>query len=114
MSHVTCPKCGSEEHITGYGLAMGQMGAYTVCEGCDLLLEFMPDFEGVPEDRVAAIQAEVDKWRKEVWGSSDRQLPACTCGPGGGEHEDTCAYLVEIRRRATVRIGPYQGAARRG
>lgn len=70
MSHVTCPKCGSTNHMTGYGLAFGPMGSYTVCEDCDVLLEFCPDLQGVPEDRVPIIQAEVAKWRKEVWGST--------------------------------------------
>ena len=41
MSHVTCPKCGSNDHMTGYGLAAGPMGAYTFCQGCDELIEFI-------------------------------------------------------------------------
>lgn len=75
MSHVTCPKCGSQEHITGYGMAFGPMGSYTVCEGCDALIEFSPDLQGVPEDRVPIIQAEVAKWRKEVWGDTQASEP---------------------------------------
>lgn len=71
MSHITCPKCGSREHITGYGLAVGPMGSYTICEGCDVLLEFCADLEGVPEDRAKEIQANVAAWRKEVWGDTD-------------------------------------------
>lgn len=68
MSHVTCPKCGSNDHTSGYGLAAGPMGFYTFCNGCDVLLEFCPDLEGVPEDRAQKLLAGVEEWRKEVWG----------------------------------------------
>ena len=68
MSHLTCPKCGSKEHSTGYGLAAGPMGAYTFCDGCDVLLEFTPDLEGLDDERAARIQARVDAALKEVWG----------------------------------------------
>ena len=50
MSHLMCPKCNSNEHTSGYGLACGPMGAYTFCDGCDALLAFAPDLDGVPED----------------------------------------------------------------
>ena len=51
MSHITCKKCGSNDHLTGYGFAAGGMGAYTLCNGCDEVLEFFPDPEcAQPED----------------------------------------------------------------
>jgi len=70
MSHVTCPKCGSNEHTAGYGLAAGPMGSYTFCDGCDSMLEFSPDLEGMPPERAEKILADVAKWRKEFWGES--------------------------------------------
>jgi hypothetical protein len=70
VSHVICPKCGSNDHTTGYGLAYGPMASYTVCDGCDTLLEFMPDLEGLPDEAMQRIQAEVAKWRQEVWGEA--------------------------------------------
>jgi hypothetical protein len=69
MSHLTCPKCGSTEHTQGYGLAAGPMGAYTFCDGCDTMLEFCPDLEGLPEDLAKSILLEVARWHTEVWGS---------------------------------------------
>lgn len=69
MTHVTCPKCNSNDHTSGYGLAAGPMAAYTFCNGCGILLEFAPDLEGLPEDAVKRIKADVEHWRKEVWGA---------------------------------------------
>lgn len=66
MSHVICHKCGSNDHIQGYGLAVGPMGAYTYCDNCDELLEFSPDLEGVSEDQAKEIQRKTDEWRKSV------------------------------------------------
>lgn len=43
MSHITYPKCGSNEHYCGYGLAAGGVGSYTICLGCDALLDSSPD-----------------------------------------------------------------------
>ena len=63
MSHITCHKCGSNEHMTGYGLAYGPIGSYTACE-CGELLEFMADLEGLDDDEARTIQANVDDWRK--------------------------------------------------
>jgi hypothetical protein len=68
VSHVTCPKCGSNEHITGYGLACGPMGAYTICEGCDALLEFAPDLEGLDDETAKRITANTERVLAEVWG----------------------------------------------
>jgi hypothetical protein len=70
MSHITCPKCGSNEHTSGYGLAAGPMGAYTFCNGCETLLEFFPDLEGAPPEQIQKIRANINQWRKEVWGDS--------------------------------------------
>lgn len=33
-----CPKCGSTEQDTGYGLAGGGCGSYGYCGGCGLFL----------------------------------------------------------------------------
>jgi len=57
MSHITCPKCGSNEHISGYGFGVGPLGSYTVCEGCDEVLEFEPDVEGLDEERANRLRA---------------------------------------------------------
>ena len=65
MSHITCHKCGGNEHYMGYGLAAGPMGSYTFCE-CGELLEFSPDLEGVPQERAAEIQRDVQKWRDSL------------------------------------------------
>lgn len=65
MSHITCPKCGSTEHTVGYGLAAGPMGTYTFCDGCDALIEFWPDLEGLNEADVERIQAITEEWRKQ-------------------------------------------------
>lgn len=73
MSHITCPKCHSQEHMTGYGLACGPVGSYTVCE-CGLMLEFSPDLQGVPEDRALEILANVAAWRKETWGDTAPEI----------------------------------------
>ena len=73
MSHITCPSCGSNDHLVGYGLAFGPMGGYTVCEGCGELLEFAPDYAGLPDEEVARIRAFVADWRAKVWGAADQQ-----------------------------------------
>lgn len=65
MSHITCHECGGNDHTTGYGLGVGPMGAYTICD-CGVLLEFSPDVEGLADDEIARITANVDKWRAEV------------------------------------------------
>ena len=56
MSHIKCKKCGSREHYTGYGLAYGGCGAYTVCE-CGELLEFQQDSEDAAETEQSEEQA---------------------------------------------------------
>lgn len=70
MSPIICPKCGCNEHLSGYGLAVGPMGAYTLCGGCRTLLEFTPDLDDLPDDAAKRILAGVEKWRMEVWGST--------------------------------------------
>ena len=47
MSHIICPKCGSQEHYSGYGFAAGGLGGYTICE-CGEILEFHQDQESMP------------------------------------------------------------------
>ena len=73
MSHLTCPKCGSTDHTSGYGLACSPMGAYTICNGCDAGLEYCPDLEGVPKEQAEAILTSVAAWRKEFWGATNAQ-----------------------------------------
>ena len=68
MSHITCPKCGSNEHISGYGFAAGPLGGYTFCEGCDAILELMPDLDGLDDDRAAEIQASANEALHKTWG----------------------------------------------
>ena len=70
MSHVICPKCGSNEHTSGYGLACGPMGMYTICNGCDALLEFCPDLEGLDDEHAARIVASTEKALAETWGAA--------------------------------------------
>ena len=43
MSHIKCPECGSLDHYVGYGLALGGIGSYTLCLGCDAILESSQD-----------------------------------------------------------------------
>jgi hypothetical protein len=43
MSHMICSKCGSNDHYHGYGFAAGGLGTYTLCLGCDEVLERTPD-----------------------------------------------------------------------
>jgi hypothetical protein len=77
VSHVTCPKCGSNDHITGYGLACGPMGAYTLCEGCDAVLELFPDYEGLSEEHEKRVRDEVEKYLRDLWGDKyDSQFAA--------------------------------------
>lgn len=73
MSHITCPKCGGTEHMTGYGYAAGILGGYTFCESedCGALLELWPDLEGLTEERAKELLAEVAKWRESVWGTAN-------------------------------------------
>ncbi len=68
MSHVTCPKCGSNEHTSGYGLAAGPMGAYTFCNGCDELIEFQPDVEGLSEEEAETQRQRARDHLNKVWG----------------------------------------------
>ena len=76
MSHVTCPKCGSNDHISGYGLACGPMGSYTICNSCDALLEFCPDLEGLDDERATRIQESAKKALAETWGTdNEKQHP---------------------------------------
>lgn len=75
MSHVTCPKCGSAEHFQGYGLAMGYMGAYTVCEGCDALLEGFADVEGLDDDLAKKQIAHVAGLLEQTWGPGSANNP---------------------------------------
>ena len=49
-----CPKCGSRQTYSGYGFAAGPLGAYTLCENCDHVLELSPDVEGMTDEQAAA------------------------------------------------------------
>lgn len=68
MSHLTCPKCGSNEHTCGYGLAAGPMGSYCFCDGCDVLLEFTPDLQGLDVETANRIIDGYNEKMREVWG----------------------------------------------
>lgn len=63
--HITCHECGSNEHMSGYGLAAGPMGMYTICD-CGELLEFTPDLEGIPDDHAERLKKQTDEWRSTV------------------------------------------------
>ncbi len=54
MSHLTCAKCGGNEHYQGYGLAAGPLGSYTICE-CGALLEFRPDTDGLSDEEAKRV-----------------------------------------------------------
>lgn len=69
MSHVTCYKCGGNEHTAGFGFAAGPLGSYTICE-CGALLEFVPDLDGLDEQTVAKIQTEVADWLATLRGTT--------------------------------------------
>lgn len=72
MTHLVCPKCGSNEHTAGYGLAAGPMGSYTFCDGCDILLEASPDLQGMEDEKedCKKIVENLQKHMKFVWGDS--------------------------------------------
>lgn len=70
MTHLVCPKCGSKDHTSGYGLAAGPMGGYTFCDGCDELLEFSPDLEGLDLETANKIIEGYNKKMEEVWGTN--------------------------------------------
>lgn len=76
MSHLTCPKCGSNNHTCGYGLAAGPMGSYCFCDGCDELLEFSPDLQGLELEEANRIITKYNAKMREVWGDKhkDREL----------------------------------------
>jgi len=63
MSLPTCPICDSVERATGYGVAAGPIGFYSFCEGCDNLLEFSLDYEGLGTSLVEKLQ-EFQKQRR--------------------------------------------------
>lgn len=81
MSHIECFKCKTRNHVTGYGLAAGPMGKYTICEDCSTLLEFDPDVDDLPDEEAAKIIAGCQKWRDETYpnglpeGTQMRPLP---------------------------------------
>ena len=61
-----CPYCGSASHVTGYGLAAGPLGSYTFCNGCDELIEFTADVDGVSDDHIARLQSMQDDLAKKL------------------------------------------------
>ncbi len=46
----------------GYGYAAGPLGSYTFCDGCDELVEFWPDTEGLSDEQGAAAIAKCKEW----------------------------------------------------
>ncbi len=67
MSHITCKYCGSNEHYSGYGLAMPiSIGAYTWCaaDGCERLLEFSADTDGLSEAEAKKVEDAVAAYFK--------------------------------------------------
>jgi hypothetical protein len=38
------------------------MGAYTICNNCDRVLEFSPDTEGMTEEAAKALEAKCVEW----------------------------------------------------
>lgn len=78
MSHVTCPKCGSNEHTSGYGLAAGPMGGYTFCDGCDALLEFSPDLQGLDVQTCNKIIDGYNAEMRKVWGNKHTDMQRVT------------------------------------
>jgi hypothetical protein len=75
MSHLTCPKCGGNEHYAGYGFAGGFFGAYTICD-CGALLEGFADVRDLDDERAAQQIAHVKALLKETWG--DRQAASAS------------------------------------
>jgi len=75
VSHVTCPKCSSNEHVTGYGFAAGPLGSYTFCEGCDELIEFAPDTEGLSDEDTMYAEAMAENYMRDVWGDKFEAKP---------------------------------------
>ena len=55
-----CQFCGSTAFTEGYGLAAGPMGAYTYCDGCDRLIAFAPDYDGLSDTEAARVKAWAD------------------------------------------------------
>lgn len=82
MSHVTCPKCASNEHVTGYGFAAGPLGMYTFCCGCDELIEFSPDTEGLDDMEAARAEAHAENHMRGVWGDKFKPVDTCRAKEG--------------------------------
>ena len=83
MSHVTCPKCGSNEHSCGYGFAAGPLGSYTFCNGCDELIEFATDTEGLDDEAAMYAEAMAENHMRDVWG--DKYAPSESRGASKGK-----------------------------
>lgn len=48
---LVCPVCDQRTRNTcGYGLAAGPIGAYTFCDACDYLIDFMPDSDHIEDE----------------------------------------------------------------
>ena len=66
MSRVgdACPLCGFDgAHKQGYGYAAGPL---TFCGGCERLVGFSPDTEGMDDSAAEAAIAKANKWRIEL------------------------------------------------
>jgi hypothetical protein len=44
------------------------MGSYTFCDGCDELIEFFPDVEGLSASHAARLKKMAKEHLRKVWG----------------------------------------------
>lgn len=58
-----CPYCGHDRMTHGYGYAAGPLGAYSYCDGCNELVDFWPDTEGLSEADEASAIDKAEKWK---------------------------------------------------
>jgi len=63
-----CPLCDSGNTSIGYGYGAGHhcLAGYEFCDDCDELIDLQPDYDGMPEERIASIKAEHQKWRDKL------------------------------------------------
>ena len=77
-----CPLCDHEgPHDSGYGYAAGPLGAYVFCAGCEQLIDFSPDTDGMTDEQALAAFAKRDKWRAGLTAGRP------TAQPEGEPHE---------------------------
>ena len=63
---LSCPLCDCKSTTFGYGLAAGPMGAYTFCDGCNELIEFFPDTEGMEEEQEKRVMTKHAEWKASL------------------------------------------------